>query len=304
MGLKPGSPPAFAFAVACVVAATMLHAAIGLVRPDSVIFDPYYAATLVTALAAGTMAGGFAMVLGGAIAYWLFAPADWTFTALTLDLVNWALYGTSSIVILWAAASYRALVQRLREEERQRQLLNTELAHRLRNALASMQTIVNQSLNGEKELRDKITDHSRAVLGSVSLLGDSGWRSAGLKDILTNELKPYDLSRIACHGDDIKCPAEAATVLALVIHELVTNAAKYGALSKPDGGIDVSWQTIDGRLILRWVERADLPSTKPTRQGFGTRLMHSAVRAFHGTVETTFAPGGLSCTISLLLPET
>lgn len=302
-GLSARSPQAFAFAVVCVAAATALHAAIGLIRPGSVIFDPYYAATLVAALVGGSEAGALAMVLGGVIAYWMFAPAEWKFTVLALDLVNWALYGTSSVVILWAAASYRGLVQRLREEERRRRLVNDELAHRLKNTMASVQSIVNQSLAGERELCGKIGERLMALTATNDLLVHSGWRTASLKDIVANEFKPYDLARIAWRGDEVQCPSEVATALTLIIHELATNAVKHGALSTPRGRIDIAWHETDGRLTLAWVESGGLPVAPPRRRGFGTKLLDSVVKGFDGSVETGFAPSGLTCTISLTVPE-
>jgi len=302
-GLDARSPKAFAFALACVAAATAVHVVIGLVRPDTVVFAPYYAATLVATLVGASAAGSFAMLSGGAIAYLFFAPPEWRFALLRLDLVNWALYGTSSAVIIWAAVSYRGLVQRLREEQHQRQLLNGELAHRLRNTLANVQTILNQSLAGERELREKINARLTALAATNDLLVFSGWRTASLNDILAGEFRPYDPARVAWRGEEIQCPAEAATMLALMIHELATNAAKYGALSRPDGRIDIAWHREDRMLVLDWVESGDLEVVPPKRQGFGTRLLNSAARGFNGTVETKFLPHGFCCKISLLLPE-
>src|SRR5262245_5013389 len=302
-GLDARSGNAFAFSVACVALATGVHALIGLLQPDTLVFSPYYAATLLATLVGGSEAGIGAMVLGGAVAYWLFAPPNWQVTQLALDLVNWASYGTSSAVIVWAAASYRGLLRRLRDEEHKRQLLNRELAHRLRNALASIQTILNQSLAGEKELLGKTSARIAALAATNDLLVSSGWRTASLSDIVAGELRPYDPSRVAFQGCDVQCTAEAATMLALVIHELATNAAKYGALSVPDGHIDISWRRQDGRLVLHWVEQGDLQIASPAREGFGTKLLQSTVRAFHGTLETNFRASGLDCPITLVLPE-
>ncbi len=301
--LKPGSLAALAFAAACVAVATAVHAAFGLVRPETVVFAPYYAATLVAALIGGAAAGILAMVLGGVIAYWLFAPAEWSVALFTPgNLDNWALYGTSSVAILWVAVIYRGLLQRLREEQHKRQLLNDELAHRLRNTLAGVQAILNQSLADEEELREKISARLAALSATNDHLFKSDWHSASLKDILTGEIRPYDPSQIHCEGEDVQCPSETAMLLALVIHELTMNAAKYGALSKPDGRIDIGWQNADGRLTLHWAESGNLQLTPPTRKGFGTKLLYSAIGMYHGHVETSFKPSGLSCKISLALP--
>jgi two-component sensor histidine kinase len=303
-GLAPGSPGAFAFAAACVAAATAVHIAFGLVRPETVIFAPYYAATLVAVLLGGGAAGLLAMVLGGIVASWLFAPPPWSGALITPEnLENWALYGSSSVVILRAAVSYRGLLQRLREEQRKRQLLNEELAHRLGNTFASVQAIVNQSLAGEKELRERINARLAALAATNALLVKSDWQTASLMGILIGEFTPYDPSRIRVRGEDVQCPSCVAAMVALVIHELTTNAAKHGALAKPDGCIDLSWQIVERRLTMHWVESGCTNLAPPTRRGFGTRLLQSAVRGFQGHIETSFDPTGLRCKIFLPLPE-
>ncbi|MGA7490847.1 MAG: HWE histidine kinase domain-containing protein [Xanthobacteraceae bacterium] len=303
-GLSPGSAGALVFAVVCVGAATAVHCAIGLVRPSSVVFAPYCAATLVAALLGGGVAGALAMILGGVVAYWLFAPAPWTLAPFALaNIDNWLLYASSSALILWVAVSYRGLLQQLREEQQKRQLLNQELAHRLGNMLASIQTILNQSLVHEKELREKIGARLAALAATNDLLSRCDWQSASLQDILIGELRPYDSTRVSWCGDEVRCSSQTAMLLALVIHELTTNAAKYGALSKPDGRIEIQWRHTDGRLTLQWLESVDLPPAPPTRKGFGSKLLESAIKRLDGEVETTFAPSGLRCRICAVLPQ-
>src|SRR5215831_2765831 len=137
VGLRRRSAPALTFAVACVAVATAVRMGLGLISPDSAVFAPYYSATLVAALVGGIEAGALAAVLGGLAACWLFVPPEWNLAAFRLEqLVSLILYGSSSIVIIWAAESYRGLLQRLRREEALRQLLNRELVHRIKNTLA------------------------------------------------------------------------------------------------------------------------------------------------------------------------
>jgi two-component sensor histidine kinase len=270
-----------------------------------VVFAPYYAATLVATLLGGGAAGILAMILGGATAYWMFAQTEWRVALFTLqNLDNWALYGASSVIILWAAVSYRRLLLRLRDEQQKRQLLHDELAHRLGNTLAIVQTVLNQSLATQNEVREKINARLAALAATNDLLFKSDWQCASLRDILISEFKPYDPLQVHWDGEDVQCPSQTATVLALIIHELTTNAAKYGALSKPDGRINISWHNVDGRLTIEWVESGSLAITPPLRKGFGTKLLYSAIRGCHGQVETSFPPTGLVCKLSLIVPET
>lgn len=206
------------------------------------------------------------MAMGGIVAYSLFAPAEWNWAPLNVEnLENWALYGASSAAILWAAVSHRGLVQRLREEQQRRQLLNDELAHRLGNSFAGVQAIVNQSLAGEKELRETINARIAALAATKALLSESDWQGASLKEILLGEFRPYDPSRVRLCSEDVQCSSRAAIMLALVVHELTTNAVKHGALSNAKGCIEVSWQGTGGRLTMDWERRAKARPYDPQR---------------------------------------
>jgi diguanylate cyclase len=153
-------------------------------------------------------------------------------------------------------------------------------------------------------LREKINARITALAATNDLLFKSDWQYAFLKDILISEFKPYDFAQVHWDGEDVQCPSQTATVLALIIHELTTNAAKHGALSKSDGRIDISWRNVDDRLTIQWVESGSLALSPPMRKGFGTKLLYSAIKACHGEVETSFPPTGIVCKFSLIMPET
>jgi two-component sensor histidine kinase len=217
--------------------------------------------------------------------------------------VSIVLYGTSSVVIIWAAKSYRGLLQRLRSEETAIKLLNLELVHRIKNMLAGVQAIVGHSLRDQRELLDTVSARLAALGATNDLLIGSEWRSAPLRDILVREFAPYGLLRFELQGGDIDCPYAVAILLALLIHELTTNAAKYGALSSPSGRVRITWSVIAGRLALEWIETGGPPAAEPARAGFGSTLFRSGVRQFQGTMERRFEPTGLYCAFSLVLPR-
>ena len=303
-GLRPCSLSAWVFALACVVLATLLRKTLGLVSPDSAVFAPYYSATLVAALVAGGAAGTVAAIAGGVVAVWLFVPPDWLAAPFVKEqVVSVLMFAISSVVIVWAAESYRGLLFRLRAEEATRRLLNHELDHRIKNILASVQAIVNETLRGQPESRDRIDARIAALGATNDLLMRSEWASATLREILAREFTPYGLARFALAGEDIDCPARLATSLALVVHELTTNAAKYGALSTADGAIDVTWRRDGERLALEWIERGGPPPRPRVRRGFGTKLLQACVRQFDGKVDMDYAPTGLRLRLSLRLPH-
>ncbi len=304
LGLRPRSLSAWGFALACVALATLLRKVLGLVSPDSAVFAPYYSATLVAALVAGASAGTVAAIAGGLVALWLFVPPEWVLAPfLKEQVVSVLMFAISSVVIVWAAESYRGLLFRLRAEEATRRLLNHELDHRIKNMLASVQAIVNETLRAQPESRDRIDARIAALGATNDLLVRSEWSGAALREILTREFAPYGLARFALMGEDIDCSPRLAISLALVVHELTTNASKYGALSTVDGAIDVAWRRHGDRLQLEWTEHGGPPPKPAARRGFGTKLLHACVRQFDGTVDMDYAPTGLQLRLSLQLPR-
>jgi two-component sensor histidine kinase len=284
--------------------ATAVRVGLGIISPDSAVFAPYYSATLVAALVGGVEAGAVATSLGGIAAYALFVPPEWNLESFRVEqAVSIVLYGTSSVVIIWAAQSYRGLLRRLQGEETARRLLNLELVHRIKNMLAGVQAIVGHSLRDQHELLETVSARLAALGATNDLLIRAEWRSAPLRDILVREFAPYGLSRFELHGHDIDCPHAIAILLALIIHELTTNAAKYGALSVPGGRVRIAWRVVADRLAVEWTETGGPPVTEPARAGFGSTLLRSGVRQFQGTIERRFEPTGLSCAFSLLLPR-
>jgi two-component sensor histidine kinase len=303
-GLPPRSRSSFFFALGCVVIASIVRIALGEISSASAVFAPYYAATLVAALVGGWGAGTVAAVSGGFAALLLFVPADWQSHAFDREwFVSYFLFAISSVVIVWAAQSYRDLLSRLREEQDRRVLLNHELAHRIRNTLTIVQSVVGQTLREQPTARAKLNDRIAALAATNELLVKSEWRGAFVKNILAGEFAPYDPARFQLDGEDFECPAEAATALALIFHELTTNAAKYGALSAPHGQIELTWTKHGHRIDFEWIESGGPQPAAARRQGFGSTLLHKGLRRFGVAVEMRFAPTGLRCTLSLSLPQ-
>jgi two-component sensor histidine kinase len=304
VGLRPGSIPSGLFALACVATATLARIAVGFVNPDSAAFAPYYPATLVAALVGGTPAGVVAALLGWLVAFLLFAVPRWGATTFIMGhLVSIIIFSVSSAAIIWAAESYRSLLHRLRHEERLGQLLNHELAHRIKNAFANVQTIVAQTLEDQKPVRDELSARIAALAATNDLLIKSDWRQASLRQILVNEFAAYDRSRFRLDGHDVECPPSTATLLALIIHELTTNASKYGALSKPNGKVHVIWEKSGSRFDLAWIEHGGPKPKQGMRSGFGTKLLNAGLRQFNGSAQVLFKPTGLWLRISLHFPS-
>jgi two-component sensor histidine kinase len=242
-----------------------------------------------------------ALVLAAIVAWRILVPRSFAFDLLTPEQLNVVFYAAAFVAILCGAEAYGRLVRRLRAAEERHQFLMDELTHRVRNLVAISHSIVRQALPGQSDVAEKINRRLAALVTTNDLLAKSAEGRADLRDLITKELAPYDAERFALRGVSTVVPANLAIVFGLIFHELTTNAAKYGALSRPAGRIAVAWAMAGGRLTIDWTEIGGPPVVPPTRRGFGTKLLESGFRSLEAQVETDYQPAGLRCKISLPL---
>ena len=293
-GISPGSPEAYLFALFCVVIAGLLRWGLGLASEQILTFPTFYPAVLFLGLIGGARAGAFAAVLGGLIGWWAFMPPHFAFFPVTVgQQIGLLMYFSASLLIVWGADHYRKITKRLEDEEKFRKLAVDELAHRLRNKLATIQSIISFQLRDDPQIRDAILGRLTALSATDDLIMAAQGQGAGLRGILSAELLPYGGSRVSMEGPDVLLPPKLALVMALLVHELATNAAKYGALSSSVGNLSIQWSLADARLDLEWRERGGPAVTAPVHRGFGTRLFSRALEQFGGAVEATFVMTGL-----------
>lgn len=185
--------------------------------------------------------------------------------------------------------------------ESELQLLNQELVHRMKNTLAMTQSIVTQSLRGSESMADAIATVT-ARIGALSkaqdILTGTLRTAAGFEEIVVAALVPHRDrdDRFVISGVPIYLSAQQALGLSLAIHELATNATKYGALSLPEGRIEISWSVGEGGgFSFEWIEIGGPPVTAPQRRGFGSRLTERIISAiFSGEGRMGFEPTGLT----------
>jgi two-component sensor histidine kinase len=206
------------------------------------------------------------------------------------------------------------ITERKQAETQQRFLLD-ELNHRVKNTLATVQSIASQTLRSTSEpkrFRDAFESRLLALSKTHDLLTRNGWREADLYAIVEQELAPYRREkddRITVSGPKVSLPARATINVGLVVHELTTNAVKYGALSVPQGHVDLGWSIAthaDGSSMLHasWRERNGPPVSEPTRRGFGSKLLQRSIEGeLNGRVTLRFAPSGVTCDIEIPLPS-
>ena len=300
---KPaGSIAAYGLAALCVVVAFFLRLLLGLLDSDASPFSTLYPEILFAALWGGVRAGLFAVMSGGALAWWAFFDPRFTFVP-PLTFGRWlalVIYLFASVIIVAGADYCRRLAKSLKDEEELR-----DLFHRLKNKVATIQSIIAYQLRGNEAACDTILQRLSALSSADALIETARGQGAFIVDVIKAELEPYDTSRVSIKGPSIFLPPKLALVFALMFHELATNAAKHGALSVLPGHVSICWSVVETRLQLEWREAGGPTVTIPNHKGFGTQILSRALGQFGGAVGIDFAPTGLCCKISLTLsPET
>ena len=198
---------------------------------------------------------------------------------------------------------FRDISDRKNAEEHRDLLLN-ELNHRVKNTLAIVQALAAQTFRHTGVDRSALLTFEARLLNLSevhNVLTDRNWESANLYEVVRAALRPHRApgrDPFTVEGPSLRLRPKSAVALSMTLHELCTNATKYGALSNETGSVTVSWRIADGRFLLRWQEHGGPPVSPPTHQGFGSRLIQRSLAAeFLGEVDITFDPAGLVCTI-------
>jgi PAS domain S-box-containing protein len=195
------------------------------------------------------------------------------------------------------------ITQRKQAEERM-MLLTREVDHRSNNLLAVIQAMLRLTRADTAEQFQAAFQGRLSALANVQrLFSVSRWTGASIRTIIEEELRPYaagDSKRIAIAGDDLRLPSTLAQAIAVTVHELATNAAKYGSLSGPSGKLEIGWQTdAEDNLVLRWAESGGPTVAEPGRRGFGVDAIDGLVRTLSGTITRHWKPQGLTCELSI-----
>lgn len=217
------------------------------------------------------------------------------------------------------AQAFDQLVDQLAAKERerdradqQRELVLRELTHRVRNALATVQSVASLSFRNAQgpEAFRAFNSRLQALARSHELLTRKQWEPANIAEVVRDAIAPLrgdDDRRFSVSGPPVALSPAATVSLSMMLHELCTNAVKYGALSNDTGRVSISW-TVDARrdevdLRLQWLEYGGPPVTVPMRTGFGSRLLPALAQEMGGDVQVSYLTEGLSCTIRLRLPR-
>lgn len=204
---------------------------------------------------------------------------------------------------------------RHRQDNARCEMLIDELNHRVKNTLSTVQSIVTQALRRPTEpaaIREAIESRILALSRSHDLLTSAKWEGTGLHDLVNTALRPFEVvpgiaERFTVHGDNLILPPKTTLSLAIALHELATNAVKYGAFSNDQGTIGIGWtvrpEPAGARLVLRWQEKGGPPVVPPTHKGFGSWVIERGLaHQLGGKVALDYLAGGVNCTIDIPAP--
>ncbi|MHA6732133.1 HWE histidine kinase domain-containing protein [Devosia sp. A369] len=206
-------------------------------------------------------------------------------------------------------------VTRHKQEQTESKMLIDELNHRVKNTLATVQSIVWQASrtnSDPKVIREAIETRLFALSRSHDLLTRENWKSAGLVDVLNDALEPFGIAdgraeRLTIKGENIRFPPKAALAFGIAFNELATNAVKYGAFSNAMGAVEIEWsiepRTDGRRLMLQWREKGGPPVAPPMRKGFGSRVIERGLAyELEGVVHLDYRKEGLVCSMDIPAP--
>ncbi|MFL6734276.1 MAG: sensor histidine kinase [Sphingomicrobium sp.] len=266
--------------------------------------------TVVIAIAVVTTFTGFlggvvTAILGGLLSWYVFfRPNSWDFVGgAWVPLIGFVIIAAVIISTSWLYRSsersrHEIEIQKLENERTKSELFAREMAHRLNNALTIVQSIAFQTIGSDSADAKAFAGRLRALSNANSLLTEDVARpSATAVNIIRAALAPFEdtENRIEIRGPDAVLNGSRAVSLALSVHELATNAIKYGSLCHVGGRVDVELQAAGDRHLIIWKELDGPPVSAPAHMGFGTKLLKRA-----GGTQLTFEPDGLRCTIELI----
>lgn len=294
------------FAAVCLAFATVARWGLSLIRPD-VFFTPYIPAVFFATAIGGVRLGIVTALASGALGLGLdFGPGSADFSRIVLLVIFCGVCG----LIIWGIEHYRSIAarqrqiaRRLSEEEDYRKLVVAELQHRLKNKLSVIHAVLHQVLDKEPQVWSRIDHRLRALVATDDLIGRVDGSGCDIRDLLLSELGPYGHVRFNLNGDPLFLPAKLAVSLALIFHELATNAGKYGAFSSAHGMLQVSWTWSDDWLHVIWDESGGPAIEQVGAAGFGTKLLKSALTPFEGKTELSFLKSGVHCTMQCRVPK-
>jgi two-component sensor histidine kinase len=296
--IRPYSTDALTIALICLGAATTLRF-IGNLTNSDFLFATFFPAILAAGLLAGIPAAVGVTIAAAFIVRLFFVPSYLHFASQNYgEFVDFIMYLVSAALTIVFAHYCRVVLKRLHKRNLANEILARELQHRSKNVCAVIDVIIRKSLADEPERASKVFGRIKAMMYANELITASQPQLLSLKQLFLQAIAPYGEDRLEAFGSQIDIEPEPARHLILLVHELVTNAAKHGALSRLGGRVLVDWQENGDTITLNWKESGGPKIECPKKEGFGSQLIAGCIKALSGTMEQHFEPDGFACSVS------
>jgi two-component sensor histidine kinase len=282
-------------AVLCVAAGALTRAGLQPIVHGAIPVVLFYPFVLLASVIAGSLSGLSVLILAGLIAYHFWLPHGTAAISLTA-------FGIACLSAIAMAALFRLAVKlHVREQERA-MLFAREMQHRVSNAFSLAQALSSQataSAGTPAEHHAQLSLRLGALARSQQILGSSSSNDPELRQFLASIIEPFGQGRFDIQGPSVRIAGQLSSSCALLINELATNAAKYGALSTPNGRVAIAWAVENGRIALEWKEKHGPAVQAPARKGFGSSLIEKAFSEKSCAVRLSYEPDGVRCFITL-----
>jgi two-component sensor histidine kinase len=269
---------------------------------EGLYFTLLFPAVLVAGLFGGVWSGVTAAAVGGLVSGYIFVPPAYSLHLAGDGWFRLLAFWTSSGLVVLLIAFIHAVLDRLAAAEDQAATVAREMRHRVQNTLTLVQAVVRQTFRTAVSLQDarEILAERLAALGRAqTLIGEGFDKDVSVQTLISMATDPFEADQFAIDGPPLILPREVAVFFALLIHELATNAAKHGALSSPGGKVEISWLERSAEEgCLTWKERFGPVVVKPSRIGFGSKLLQTAFPQGKGDADIEFESDGVRCRIS------
>jgi two-component sensor histidine kinase len=288
-------------AVACVAGGTLLH---WLLAPALVgaPFITYFPAVLVASVLGGVGSGSIALFLSAATAGYLWLEPYNVFDLTKVSVTTLIVFLVMGAIVVLGAHLLQVAATMARDSEMRASLIAREMQHRIGNKLALVQAVARLSARHAttlEEFQELFSERLRALSESQAVVGVDPDLPTDLAALIRVVLRPFDEQRVDLGGPLVGVEHRDRPMLALLVHELGTNAVKHGALSTSGGRVAIRWSMSGPGVVLEWREIGGPPVTPPERAGFGTSLASAAFPQDRGAVSFAYEPEGLRCTVKL-----
>lgn len=289
---------ALLLAMACVSVATALRLALSAVGA-TLTFATYFPAVLLSALIGGRASGLLSILFSLVAAWWAVDDPHFAFGPLnSVMLANFVLFVVSAIVIVFLALMHRATVFELQDRDREVRLLAGEVRHRSANLLTVVFGLVRQSFREPADAK-KLIDRINASVATDGLLDEASGGPIALKEVFYEAVCRQHQGRVVLEGPDHTVDRETAKGLRLALHEMATNALKYGALSEDKGRVIIRSQVGDGVCKVEWLEQDGPKVSAPAKFNFGSRLIKQSLAQIGASLEAEYAEDGYRYVIAI-----